>query len=74
MIDRRRVPGGRGKLDDLESRARLEHPVPETWRLHHEIAGTEQEWRSLVLVDQLRLAGEAVDQLESDRVMVHPIP
>src|SRR5262249_56938553 len=59
--------------DDLEPGGRREHLVPEPRRLEHEVARAERERRPLLLVDELRLAGEAVDQLKSDRVMVNAI-
>src|SRR5262249_27316466 len=59
--------------DDLEPGGRREHLVPEPRRLEHEVARAERERRPLLLVDELRLAGEAVDQLKSDLVMVNAI-
>ena len=47
--------------------------MPQTRRLEDEVAGAEHERRSLFLVDQLRLTGQAADQLQTDSMVVDPI-
>ena len=70
MVDGRDVFGGHANLDDLQVLGRFEHAVADLRRLDDAVAGSQDERRTLILVDQPDPAAVAEDQLKADRVVM----
>ena len=67
------VLGGAADFDDFEARRGLQNPMADGRRLQDAIPGLHDEGRALVFVDHPHPTAAAIDELESDMVVVHVV-
>ena len=73
MVDGRHMLGRNTDFQNLDIVRGKQNPVADFRRLDHAISRMKPELRPLVLIDEVHPSGEAEDQLEADRVVMHHV-
>ena len=73
MVREGAVNGGRSDLHHFEAVRAFEHAMPDFRGLEDEIAGIQNEWCALTLIDHADPPASDVKRLSSDPMEMHPV-